>query len=61
MHDQLRRNLLCRIYFFLMIGTGGAGNLFARRSRPTGKISGRVLEAGTNQGLPVSMFFLPEP
>ena len=52
MHDQLRRSFAVSLILLLMIGAGGAGNLFARPSGPTGKISGRVLEAGTNQGLP---------
>ncbi|MDE2827299.1 MAG: TonB-dependent receptor [Bacteroidota bacterium] len=52
MHGQLRRSLAASLILLLMVGTGGTGNLFARPYGPTGKISGRVLEAGTNQGLP---------
>ncbi|MYF39561.1 MAG: TonB-dependent receptor [Rhodothermaceae bacterium] len=52
MHGQLRRSLAASLILLLMIGAGGTGNLVARPSGPTGKIAGRVLEAGTNQGLP---------
>ena len=52
MHGQLRRSFAASLILLLMIGAGGTGNLIARPSGPTGKISGRVLEAGTNLGLP---------
>ena len=52
MHGQLRRSFAATLILLLMIGAGGTGSLFARPSGPTGKIAGRVLEAGTNQGLP---------
>ena len=52
MHGQLLRSFAASLILLLMIGAGGTGNLFARPSGPTGKIAGRVLEAGTNQGLP---------
>ncbi len=52
MHAQLRRSFAASLVLLLMVGVGGAGNLFAHPTGPTGKISGRVLEAGTNLGLP---------
>ncbi len=52
MHGQLRRGFAASLILLLMVGAGGAGNLIAYPFGPTGKISGRVLEAGTNQGLP---------
>ncbi len=52
MHGQLRRSFAASLILLLIVGAGGAGGLSARPPGPTGKISGRVLEAGTNQGLP---------
>ncbi len=52
MHGQLRRSFAASLILLLIVGAGRAGALSARPPGPTGKISGRVLEAGTNQGLP---------